>query len=155
MDRLRKFVWATPGIFAEDIMTSLIIGVNFPKYSRYYRSHPLFSRNIPEIKYSRIFRGPFFRNILNIREMLSSKYPEYLGKMVWNATIEISGYFGKMVRALSEAVMSSRYRFGAYICLSIVILAEILRPSSEICLRPKCFLVDRVFACAYNNCIYG
>ena len=25
------------------------------------------------------------------REMLSSKYPEYFGKMVWSATIEISG----------------------------------------------------------------
>ena len=36
-----------------------------------------------------------------------------------------------MVRALSEAVVSSRSRVGAYICLFIAILAEILRPSSE------------------------
>ena len=67
------------------------------------RSHPAFSRNIPNIsgtvfpKYSKYFQRCYRRNIRNISEKWSgvqlSKYPEY---------------FRKMVRALNEAVVSSR-----------------------------------------------
>ena len=67
------------------------------------RSHPPFSGNIPNIsgtifpKYSKYLGKCCRRNIRNISEKWSgvrlSKYP---------------GYFGKMVRALNEAVVSSR-----------------------------------------------
>ena len=53
-----------------------------------------FLRNIPNI--SGKYFGDYFPEIFQIfREMLSSKYPEYFGKIVWSTTIEISGRFRK------------------------------------------------------------
>ena len=83
-----------PGISAEDIVASFFVGANFPKYSRYFgkavrESQPptIFS------KYSEYFGGHFPEIFQISRQPLSSKYPEYVGKMVWSATIEISGIF--------------------------------------------------------------
>ena len=94
-DRLPKFVGHNP----ED-------ADQFPEVFQIFRenrSHPPSSRNIPNIsgtvfpKCSKYFGKCYSRNVRNISEkwfgVQLSKYP---------------GYFGKMVRALSEAVVSSR-----------------------------------------------
>ena len=100
-----------PGHNPEDAVASFLVGTNSPKYSRYFGEiaathHFLeifrifrepFSRNIPFPKYFNYFGKCCRRNIRNLSEKWSgvqlSKYP---------------GYFGKMVRALNEAVVSSR-----------------------------------------------
>ena len=44
-------------------------------------------------KYSEYFGDRFSEIFQSFPEMLSSKYPGYFGKIVWNAIIEISGIF--------------------------------------------------------------
>ena len=116
-------------IILEDVIVLYFLWIAYPNLfglSRHmYRIHNdcLFNRNqFPEIfeifrendpgivathhflEIFRIFWGPFSRNIPNILEMLSSKYPEYFGKMVRSAIVEISGIFRKNGPALSEII---------------------------------------------------
>ena len=97
---------------AEDIVASFFVGTNFPKYSRYFGKAVRESQP-PTIflKYSEYFKNHFPEIFQIFREMPSSKYPEFFGKMVWSATLsKYPGYFGKMVRTLNEVVVSSRSR---------------------------------------------
>ena len=72
------------------------MGINFPKYFRYFRKtvresllFTIFST------YSEYF-GDYFSEIFHIFwEILLLKYSEYFGKLVWSTSIKIFGIFWK------------------------------------------------------------